>query len=181
LRWPGFIGSRYQPGGLLLVGNIHRQFISDGVPAWVAELLVDTTRRFRADPVGHADRYLNDTRRGYLQGLTRPNGARTGFWNVTRGFSYVLDGLDTIWDEVVYTNASKSQQVPGSDLDQVVGGCLDEWPIEDLARMVEARAVITCSALVRDRLTTSDVRFEYFPQRWSYRRLDEIISVLRTS
>jgi hypothetical protein len=111
--------------------------------------------------------------------LTRPSGTKSGFWNVTRGFSYVRDGLDSAWDEVVFTNASKSQQAPGSDLNPVVTGCLEEWPIEDLARKVEARAVVTCSARVRDRLAGTGVRFEHFPQRWSHRRLDEIIALLR--
>ncbi len=28
LRWPGYLGARYRPGGLLLVANIHRDFAS---------------------------------------------------------------------------------------------------------------------------------------------------------
>lgn len=32
LRWPGYLGERFARGGLLLVGNVHRNFASDGVP-----------------------------------------------------------------------------------------------------------------------------------------------------
>lgn len=29
LPWPGYIGPQYRSGGLLLVGNVHRNFASD--------------------------------------------------------------------------------------------------------------------------------------------------------
>ena len=78
-------------------------------------------------------------------------------------------------------NASKSQQVPNSKLDKVVAGCLEEWPIAGLARTLEARAVITCSALARDQLAGTDVRFEAFPQRFGYARLNGIVEALRAT
>lgn len=52
-RWPGYLGERFQPGSLLLVGNVHRDFGSNDTPPWVSALLVETTRRLQLDPVNH--------------------------------------------------------------------------------------------------------------------------------
>lgn len=121
--------------------------------------------------------YLADTRRAYERGLASDEPST---WNVARPFSYVLDGLGLGWEDVVYTNASKSQLLPGAKLVRLVEGCLDEWPLEDLADQLGASAVITCSAIVRTRLRTVGFPVEYFPQRFSYARLDEIIAAIRS-
>jgi hypothetical protein len=178
LRWPGFMGRLYRPGGLLLVGNVHRNFASDGVPTWVAELLAATTAAFRADPAGHGPGYLADTRRAYLRGLS---GAEPGRWNVSRPFSYLLQRLGLDWDNVCYTNGSKSQAVPGAAIDRLIRGCVQRWPVEDLAARLGASHVITSSAVVRDDLRSKEVPVLHFPQRFSYARLDAIADVIRES
>ena len=177
LRWPGYIGPLYKSGGLLLVGNVHRNFASGGVPEWVPSLLIRTTQALRRDPTGHSRAYLSDIRRAYERGLT---GDELGTWKVARPFDYLLRGLGMVWEEVVYTNASKSQLIPGADLGRLVHGCLDEWPVDELADRVGASVVITCSSIARDRLLDKGFAFEYFPQRFSYARLDEIIDAVRS-
>lgn len=73
----------------------------------------------------------------------------------------------------------KKGAIVGSD-DRLVNGCLDEWPVEDLALRIGASVVVTCSAIVRTRLQTTGAPVEYFPQRFGYVRLDEIIAAIRS-
>lgn len=81
LRWPGYIGPLYKTGGVLLVGNVHRNFASGGVPEWVPSLLIETTQALRRDPIGHAAKYISDIRRAYERGLTSN---KLGTWKVAR-------------------------------------------------------------------------------------------------
>lgn len=177
MRWPGYIGAAYEPGGLLFVGNIHRDFASNGVPQWVPDVLVAATRSLRADPSGYGDTYVNDIQRAYHRGLGGdPDGVRA--WTVARPFQRVLADLGEAWTQVAYTNASKSQATPGQNADRLIEGCLKRWPLTDLVGILEPRAVVTCSAAARRALANASTPVHYFPQRFSYARLSEISEAL---
>lgn len=167
LRWPGYLGARYRPGGLLLVGNVHQRFSSNGVARWVGARLVDATQDLRADPAQFGKEYLDITRECYLEGLRG--------WNVAAPFAEIMRALGTSWDDVAYTNASKTQLLPGHNLNKVVRDCLRRFPISTLASStLEASLVVTCSAQARDALRKAGVPCEYFTQSQQWRKPGEI-------
>lgn len=102
LRWPGYLGRSCRPGGLLLVGNVHRNFSSNGVSPSVSSELVAATRDWRKSPNDGED-YLQQTRRVYLAGL-----ASSPRWRVSIPFSYLLARLHLTW-EVVHTPTARSR------------------------------------------------------------------------
>jgi len=176
MRWPGYLGSEFREGvGLLLVGNVHRDFTSNNVPLWVSELLVSTTKHLRADPENHRSQYFSEVQAAYHRGLAGDDDGGEP-WKVARPFAYILRQLGMSWPEVAYTNASKSQH--DSAPSKLITGCLSRWPLEELATRLDARAVITCSAPARESLANKGLAVHYFPQRYSYAKLDEIATAI---
>ncbi len=162
LRWPGYLGARYERARVLLAGNVHTRFDSNGVAPHVARDLVAATHRWRRQPRARDD-YLRTTRAAYLEGLSG-----SPRWTVAGPFSTILDELGLDWGEVAYTNGSKSQLTQGTTAPLVKAG-LARFPMSRLARdVLDARLVITCSAPVRDHLQRAGVPVAYWRQmRWS--------------
>lgn len=173
LRWPGYIGDRYVAGSLLFVGNVHRDFSSNDTPAWVSDLLVQTTNRLRGRPLEHRQQCLADVRRAYQQGLR--GGGERGSWTVARPFTHILGRLGLDWSQVAYTNASKSQAAPRADITSLIDKCGERYPIDNLAARLEVSSIVACSAPVHRYLTSHHVEHRYFLQQgWSYANLDAI-------
>jgi len=177
-RWPGYLGRNYKAGGVLFIGNIHQRFGSNKVNPSVSRRLVQATHALRADP-GIADRYLEETRAAYFEGL-----AGSPKWNVAKPFDAILAAIGQDWSDVAYTNASKSQMVPTSDLAMVdptnnIAGCLRRFPVSALAADLEARLLVTCSASARNHLTAAGTTPVYFKQK--YRTLQELQQAAKDS
>lgn len=168
LRWPGYLGPTFERGRLLLIGNVHRNFASDGVPGASFAAFTSATKRFRDNPrTAEGDAaFLRATRDLYGFGLRR--------WNVGRGFTRILEQLGLTWDDVAYTNAGKCQQLPGGDMGRIRTACVVRFPPSRLAGAIGAQAVITCSRDAETEATEAGLTAEWFPQRYSHARLDEI-------
>jgi len=94
---------------------------------------------------------------------------------VARPFDYILRRLRVGWPDVAYTNASKSQAVPGAEISQLIRACGERFPIDRLASTLDASSIVVCSAPVHALLLAQGVTHEYFKQQgWSYQDLDAI-------
>ena len=143
LRWPGYLGRAYRPGGVLCVGKVHRNFRSGSLPADLGGSLVDATREFSAGTLSDAG-YLAAVRAAYAVGLA-------GAWRVGETFSHALGPLGVDVDEIVYVNAARCQfpQPAPSDLskrrqDDLVRLCLraTEYPITELVAALRPSLVL---------------------------------------
>ena len=160
LRWPGYLGKSYEAGGVLFVGNVHRNFDSNGVTVSLSRDLVAATLALRTDPTAQ-QAYLTATRASYLSGL-----AGNPRWKVSSTFDRTRTALGLDWKQLAYTNAGKTQMVNGSKHTKVIKGCLERFPLPDLVKRLDASLVVTCSAEARKQLEAAGLEPVYFPQLW---------------
>lgn len=134
VRWPGYLGPLYSPGGLLWVANIHRNFDSAGLTEQFASAAADVVRRYRATDNGVA--YLAETGATYQRGLAA--------WNVvgTRGFR-VLDRLGLTLVEIAYLNAARCQHV--STGERLQKFCQRRWPLRTTVALLRPALLVITS------------------------------------
>jgi len=145
LRWPGYMGDDYSEGGLLFVGNIHRDFDSGKVKAGLAEKLSRGSKAWISKGRSEeSDRtYINNNRSCYLEGFAG--------WRIGTFFNQFLKQVDMEWREVAYTNGAKCQSLNGPEqgLQRL---CQKTFPIDDLIKFLKPSVIVTCSQPVRDQL-----------------------------
>lgn len=123
--------------------------------------LIGATEALRNDPADYRDDYLKAMQDAYLIGFAH--------WNVAIDFDTLLNHLHLDWTQVAYTNAAKSQCLPGDAAQgDIVSACLDRFKISDLAKDLQPRCIISRSAPARDRLTRAGLEPEYFHQTRNY-------------
>jgi hypothetical protein len=160
LHWPGFLGADYQEGGLLVVGNVHRELSSGNFGVDRAAALAEVTLGWRSDDVSDQE-YLDVCQELYLEGLSCESG-----WNVGGAFQPLLQATGLTWDQVAYTNAAKTQMPLERWSGATVRGCAARFPIPVLATStLRADLVLTDSATARDQCLAAGVRVRYFQQR----------------
>jgi hypothetical protein len=156
LRWPGYLGARYEAGGLLLVANIHRDF-APRVGIESANRLIGCTRAWReaGRSVASDREYLDANRACYIEGLQR--------WNVGKWFSKFISLIGIEFDQVAYLNAARCQAVEGA-CQPLQRLCLRRFPIEQIVAVLQPSVILTTSLVVfrESRLT---VPIKWFNQR----------------
>lgn len=144
LRWPGYVGSGYRPGGVLLAATVHREFASgnDPLPASERDALVDATRAWRGEAISD-EAWLRIVRRVYRAGLDR----HWGVGSLLRGLQRRI-GVSV--DDVAYVNAARCQVVEDEPVlaniasikRKVTGLCSAQYPIAELAGLLGAGAIV---------------------------------------
>ena len=135
-RWPGYLGSRYHSGGVLLVGAIHnadRLFtpeilaLGDEVKKWVGAPRTPESDR----------RYLASVRAGYTASarLWALNG------NVWKRFDKLLAYLGIDMEQVAFTNLAKCFCPVGENDTRFVKACLARYPLGELIKDIQPKAV----------------------------------------
>jgi hypothetical protein len=143
LRWPGYLGSEYRPGGLLLVATVHREFASGRppLPAELTQRLVDCTRAWR-DGALDDDTWLGVLRDVYALGLAH-------HWAVGRLIRALENRAPFDVHDVAYVNAARCQLVENPPLahraeiiKRVVALCAIAYPVAALLELLQPGAVI---------------------------------------
>jgi hypothetical protein len=157
LRWPGYLGTRYRAGGLLLVANIHRDFASGGADADLATRLVECTRKWRDTGRSEAsDRdYLSANRACYVEGLQS--------WTVGGWFAKFLDRAGLEFEDVTYLNAARCQSLVDA-CQSLQRLCLRRFPLQHLEATLQPSLVLTSSTVVREEARLAA------PVRWFHQR-----------
>lgn len=152
LRWPGYLGRSYGPGGVLCVATIHRDFASGGVGPEIRDSLVTGTRQqWKDERVSDAE-YLSVVRRCYTHGLNR--------WTVGTNLGAALRLLGVGIEEICYTNAARCQypeiepKAPdaGAIKLRLVKLCLGRFPIAELAKADQASTVLFTNVTAYDQV-----------------------------
>ena len=145
LRWPGYMGDGYTEGGLLFVGNIHRDFDSGKVKSGLAEKLsngsIAWVNKGRSEESDNS--YMQNNRSCYLEGFAG--------WRIGAFFKKLLTQVDMEWNEVAYTNGAKCQSLNGSE-QKLQMLCQQAFPVKNLIRFLKPSVIVTCSQPIRDQL-----------------------------
>ena len=152
VRWPGYLGRSYKPGGLLCVAMVHRDFASAGVGTDIRDRLVDATLQWKVRNIDD-EAYLSAVRYAYEAGLRR--------WTVKGNIEAALRHLNTDTRSICYVNAARCQypemepKEPRGKAkrtkEALVHLCLSTFPIEDLAKRIEASVVLFTNVAAYDR------------------------------
>lgn len=144
LRWPGYLGESFRPGGLLVVQTVHREFSSGrpSLPAAATGRLVAATRAWRDGSVDDAF-WLQEMRAVYVAGFDR-------HWAVGRVLRALSRQIGVEVAEVAYVNAARCQVVENepqleglaSRKQAVVRLCASAYPISDLVRLLDPGAIV---------------------------------------
>jgi len=135
-RWPGYLGSRYDSGCVLLVGAIHnadRLFtpeilaLGDEAKKWVGAPRTPESDR----------RYLASVRAAYTASARR--WALNG--NVWKRFDKLLGHLGIEMEQVAFTNLAKCFCPVGHNDTRFVKACLARYPLGALIEDIRPRAV----------------------------------------
>jgi len=152
VRWPGYIGRSYKPGGVLCAAMVHRDFASAGVETAVRGRLVNGTRQWKVHKIDD-EPCLAAVRDGYEAGLLQ--------WTVGGNIGAALRHHNTDARSICYINAARCQypeiesKAPPAQAkrtkDALVHLCLSAFPIENLAKLIEASAVLFTKVAAYDR------------------------------
>ncbi len=143
LRWPGYVGASYCPGGVLMAATVHREFASGRPPLLETERdrLVEATRSWR-DQRLHDDLWLAEIQSVYANGLTR-------HWAVGRLLRALDDKIGLNVAEFAYVNAAKCQVVEqppppkaAAIKREVVALCSGDYPLSKLASILQPGALL---------------------------------------
>ncbi|MGH2796502.1 MAG: tyrosine-type recombinase/integrase [Thermoleophilaceae bacterium] len=141
LRWPGYIGRRYDEGrGILCVNQVHRDdnAESEQVDLGVNLRYVDATARWKAGDLDDGT-FLEETRRAYEYWIPR--------WDAWKHFrQLVQEQLGLGVDEIAYTNLAKCQLPIDRDTTPVVQLCQQEFPMGALVTAIRPLAVLCARA-----------------------------------
>jgi hypothetical protein len=149
VRWPGYLGPGYEPGGLLWVNIIHEDLRQEHFGEQAEEIAVATRRWRDADPGDAAEdeQYLSVQQRIYSEAL------RT--WKVGHLIRDVAtETLGISVDQMAYLNAARCQAPMGTTAwrrqDLLVKFCQNWWPLEEaLTALDPALLVIGTAAMLR--------------------------------
>jgi hypothetical protein len=143
VRWPGYLGRSYKPGGVLCVAMVHRDFASAGVGVAVRDRLVAATRHWKAHQIDD-EAYLRAVREVYETGLPK--------WTVGGNIGAALRHLNIDVKFICYVNAARCQYpeiepkaTPAGakrTKNALVQLCLSSFPIEQLATRIGASVVL---------------------------------------
>ena len=134
VRWPGYLGPLYGPGGVLWIANIHRNFDSAGLSSEFASSAAAAIRGWR-DGKSDDETLLREVRVVYELGL------RT--WTVGYWGRRTLTALGVPIEAVAYANVAKCQAVDtGVTLQR---WCLRRWPLQRLIDDLEPGIVLLTS------------------------------------
>jgi len=158
LRWPGYLGENYKEGGVVFIGNIHRNFNSGGaVNGDLAERLISNLRYWISQERGSItdSYYLAGNRANYLEGFSK--------WRISYCFKKFLDAANLTWKDITYINAAKCQSIDGPEK-KLQKLCLKRHSLTDLFESLKPSVVLTGSSVARD-LNTSNTPFFLFNTR----------------
>lgn len=129
LRWPGYIGRRYEEGvGVLCVAQVHRDdnAASERVDPQVNIAYVAAVRNWKLGQVDDAA-FLEATRAAYEHWIP-------GWIRWRQHFGYLVqEVLGLSIDQIAYANLAKCQLPITSNTYKVVALCQREFPMCDLA------------------------------------------------
>lgn len=176
LRWPGYVGERWQPGaGVLFVGSVHADFTGGHLPrdpgerARFVEGLAVANRRWRDTPDDRqfAEAFLGASRTAYS---TLAPG-----WRRDEQFQLVRDALGEGIEDVAWTNLAHCRARPGclkseyplqlacsSTAAAESGG----FPIQELIAAIRPIVVLAC---VRPLETAYASRYQWSGGGWQAR------------
>lgn len=136
VRWPGYVGPGYRPGGMVIAANIHSDF-DEGLGRQDAEAAADVVRDWAADRIGDDD-YLQRTAAVYQRGLEA--------WRVGASTGRPMRYLNISWTDVVYVNGARCQTFDtGVKLQNI---CQQRWPLSQLAANLRPRILVVSSSTV---------------------------------
>jgi hypothetical protein len=136
LRWPGYLGARFEHGrGLLLVGQVHRDINSslERADPKVNQRYVAATTRWRSRESIDAE-FLAETRRAYEYWF--------GVWvsPAWRTFRSILEAFGRSVEETAYANLAKCQLSTDHSPRKLIRLCQGEYPIGELITMLRPAA-----------------------------------------
>jgi hypothetical protein len=143
LRWPGYVGAGYRPGGLLLTATVHREFAS-GAPAMPTpdrDRFVEATRAWRDNAISDSA-WLEVLRAFYLAGLTR-------HWAVGRLLRALQTRVGVQADAIAYVNAARCQIAERPPIARdaaikksVVRLCTADYPLTDVVGALHPAVIV---------------------------------------
>jgi hypothetical protein len=162
LRWPGYVGAAYRPGGVLCVSNIHTRFQSGGLAS--AEGLVtsalDAHRHWTRHEMDDAE-WLASVRAMYAAGLG------PGGWSVAGGYREAWRQLGEDAHSIAYVNAARCQWFGMKPPKALYAECLTAMPLDPLLDILSPRLVLTTSPSVHARWAARDeLPVVYFHQMY---------------
>ncbi len=135
-RWPGYLGSRYKRGRVLLVGAIHNagQLFTPEIVALESQV----------------EKWMNasrstDSNRQYLTAVQSAYLASSRRWacngNVWKRFDELLCYLGIDIEQVAFTNLAKCFCSVGQNDTRFVKACLTRYPVGALIEEIQPKAV----------------------------------------
>lgn len=149
VRWPGYLGSRYEEGRVLLVGAIHNEnkLFTPQIEALEAEVKtwLSSGRSDASDA-----RYLRAQREAYEQSFGHWTGQ---VWNNFR--KLIRDYFTLELCQTAFTNLAKCYLPPGdASVDKCVVACAGPYPIAHLVCRLKPIAVLVAkSSQATDKFT----------------------------
>lgn len=147
LRWPGYLGARYEAGGLLSIGIVHTDFSTAGLREAAEVSTALQAHQAWADGRLDDQSWLAALRVMYRSGLSWPGG-----WSVAKHHSFYWKALGESVDEIAYVNAMRCQWPGSGPGDGVVGECVRALSLHGLVGILRPRLVISNSRPAFDEL-----------------------------
>lgn len=136
IRWPGYFGPGYRPGGMMIAANIHSDF-DEGLGRQAAAAAADVVRDWAAGRISDDD-YLLRTGAVYQRGLEA--------WRVGASTGRPMRYLNIPWTDVVYVNGARCQTFDtGVKLQNL---CQLRWPLSQMAANLRPRILVVSSSTV---------------------------------
>jgi hypothetical protein len=135
-RWPGYLGSSYDSGRVLLFGAIHNA--NQLFTPEILELADEVKEWMSAVRTPESDRqYLASVRAAYTASARRwaVNGT------VWKRFDKLLACLDIDMEQVAFTNLAKCFCAVGQNETRFVKACLERYPLGALVQDIQPKAV----------------------------------------
>jgi hypothetical protein len=144
IRWPGYLGERYDTGRVLLVGAIHNtaRLFTEQISALepIARNWAQSPEAAKRDAA-----YLHALRQAYRASIPQWQSwvvdGRTVRGTVWSRFQDIIDALGANWDQVAFTNLAKCHTpVQSIDGPRIVS-CASSFPIASLVSILQPSAV----------------------------------------
>ncbi len=147
LRWPGYLGTAYEPGGILSIGIVHTDFATAGLrDSHEVPKAVQGHQAWSEGAVDNAP-WLRGLTSMYRQGLSWPGG-----WSVAKHHSYYWKELGESVDSIAYVNAMRCQWPGSKPSDSVVRRCISALPLDRVVALLRPRLVIANAKPAFDQL-----------------------------
>jgi hypothetical protein len=162
VRWPGYIGANFRPGGVLCVSNIHTRFQSGGLASAGALVTsaLDAHRQWTRRELDDVQ-WLARVRAMYAAGLG------PGGWSVASGYREAWRQLGENAESIAYVNAARCQWSGVKPPKTLYAECLTAMPLDPLLDILSPRLVLTTSPSVHARWTgRGELPVVYFHQMY---------------